>query len=1018
MKPMKLHFEPNLDYQLQAIEAVCGLFHGQETCRTEFTVTRDAAAGQMSLLENDLGIGNRLTLLEEELLANLHAIQLRHGLAPSILLASRDFTVEMETGTGKTYVYLRTVFELNKRYGFTKFVIVVPSVAIKEGVYHTIETAAEHLRGLYAGAPFDFFIYDSAKLGQVRNFATSPQIQIMVMTVGAINKFGDEQQAQAEEADEAARREKSKNVMYRPSEKTGGEKPIDLIRVTRPLLIVDEPQSVEGGLNGKGKKAMERMNPLCNLRYSATPKEAHHMVFKLDAVDAYERKLVKQIEVAAASVEGGHNKAYVRFIAPVSRGKSVVGAKVELDSATAHGVARQTVTVAPLDKLEEVTKREIYRDHIIGQDIRDAKDDKFMELRYPGGEEYLRPGQAYGDVDALAVQRQMIRRTIKEHLDKEKRFRPQGIKVLSLFFIDSVEKYRKYDADGKPVKGDYTRIFEEEYRRLTKHPDYQTLFKEVDLTTAAEDVHNGYFSIDRKKVGGKKVEMFKDSRGEGTTRADDDTYSLIMRDKEKLLSFETPLKFIFSHSALREGWDNPNVFQICALREMASEQQRRQTIGRGLRLCVNQNGERLRGFERNTLTVIATESYEQFAEKLQKEIEDETGIRFGIVETHQFAGVTATGADGEPVPLGFEQSKVLWEHLRMAGLVNAQGKVQDTLRQRLKDGTLTLPEPFAAQLPQVKEILRKLAGRLEIKNANERKQVKTRQAVLQSEDFKALWERIKYKTTYRVQFDNEALLAACIEAIKAPNFAITKTRLQWRKADLAIGRSGVDAKETITSAPATLDEGDIELPDILTDLQDKTQLTRRSIHRILVDSGRLDDFKRNPQQFIELAAEVINRSKRLALVDGIKYQRIGAEDYYAQRLFETEELVGYLKSMVDVYKSVHEQVIYQSGTERTFAEQLEMNEAIKVYAKLPGWFRVPTPLGPYNPDWAVLAEKDGAEHLYFVVETKSGLFTDDLRDKEAGKIECGRAHFRALAVRESPARYVVARNLDDVFSST
>ena len=874
------------------------------------------------------------------------------------------------------------------------------------------------LKGLYAGAPFDFFVYDSAKLGQVRNFATSPQIQIMVMTVGAINKFGDEQQAQTEEADEAARREKSKNVMYRPNEKTGGEKPIDLIRATRPILIVDEPQSVEGGLDGKGKKAMERMHPLCNLRYSATPKEAHHMVFKLDAVDAYERKLVKQIEVAAASVEGGHNKAYVRFIAPVSRGKSVVGAKVELDIATAHGVARQTVTVAPLDKLEEVTKREIYRDHIIGHDIRDAKDDKFMELRYPGGEEYLRPGQACGDVDALAVQRQMIHRTIKEHLDKEKRLRPQGIKVLSLFFVDAVEKYRQYDAGGHPVKGDYARIFEEEYRRLAKHSDYQTLFKEVDLATAAEDVHNGYFSIDRKKVGGKTVEMFKDSRGEGTTRADDDTYSLIMRDKEKLLSFETPLKFIFSHSALREGWDNPNVFQICALREMASEQQRRQTIGRGLRLCVNQHGERLRGFESNTLTVIATESYEQFAEKLQKEIEDETGIRFGIVETHQFAGVTATGADGQPVPLGFDQSKVLWEHLRIAGLVNAHGKVQDKLRKALKNGTLTLPEPFAAQLPQVKEILRKLAGRLEIKNADERKQVKTRQAMLQGEDFKALWERIKYKTTYRVQFDNEALLATCIQAIKVPNFAITKTRLQWRKADLAIGRSGVDAKGTVTSAPVTLDEGDIELPDILTDLQDKTRLTRRSIHRILVDSGRLDAFKRNPQQFIDLAAEVINRSKRLALVDGIKYQRIGVEDYYAQQLFETEELVGYLKSMIDANKSVHEQVIYQSGTERTFAEQLEMNEAIKVYAKLPGWFRVPTPLGRYNPDWAVLVEKDGAERLYFVVETKSGLFTDDLRDKEEAKIECGRAHFKALAVRESPARYIVARTVDDVLSST
>jgi len=613
----------------------------------------------------------------------------------------------------------------------------------------------------------------------------------------------------------------------------------------------------------------------------------------------------------------------------------------------------------------------------------------------------------------MAVQREMIHRTIKEHLEKEKRLAPRGVKVLSLFFIDAVEKYRQYDAEGNSVKGVYARIFEEEYRRLARHPDYQSLFKEVDLTTAAEDVHKGYFSIDRKKVGTKTVEVFKDTRGD--SKADDDTYNLIMRDKETLLSFSTPLKFIFSHSALREGWDNPNVFQICALREMGSEQQRRQTIGRGLRLCVNQDGERLRGFEVNTLTVIATESFEMFAEKLQKEIEDETGIRFGIVEAHQFAGVTTTGADGQAAPLGFDQSKVLWEHLRAAGLVNAQGKVHDTLRQQLKDDTLTLPEPFAAQVAQVKAILRKLAGRLEIKNADERRQVKTRQAVLQGDDFKALWERIKYKTTYRVQFDNEAMLATCIEALKGGP-PVAKTRLHWRKADLAIGRSGVDATQTVTSAPVTLDESDIELPDILTDLQDKTQLTRRSIYRILVESSRLDDFKRNPQQFIELATEIINRSKRLALVDGIKYQRIGAEDYYAQQLFETEELVGYLKSMIDANRSVYEQVIYQSGPERTFAEQLEKNEAIKVYAKLPGWFRVPTPLGPYNPDWAVLVERDGAERLYFVVETKSSLFTDDLRDKESAKIKCGAAHFKALKVSESPAEYVVASSLDDVLA--
>lgn len=695
---MKLHFEANLGYQLQAIDAVCDLFRGQDICRTEFTVTRSSLREQLSLpVENDLGIGNRLLLQKEDLLNNLNAVQLRNGLAPSTDLTSRDFTVEMETGTGKTYVYLRTAFELNKRYGFTKFVIVVPSVAIKEGVFHTLQTAAEHLKGIYGGEPFDYFIYDSAKLGQVRNFATSPQIQIMVMTVGAINKFGDEQQAQREETDDTARREKAKNVMYRPSEKTGDEKPIDLIRATRPILIVDEPQSVEGGLDGKGKQALERMHPLCTLRYSATPKQAYHMVFKLDAVDAYERKLVKQIEVAAAAIKDGHNKPFVRLLS-VSNKRGTITAKVELDVRAGTGVSRREVSVQSGHLLEMITERALYRDFRVGE-IRVAKGEEFLELHYPSGERSLSIGEACGDVEPLAIQRQMIRRTIKEHLDKELRLRPRGIKVLSLFFIDAVENYRRYDAEGNPVKGDYALMFEEEYRRLIVHPDYHTLVQEVEMSTAAEEVHNGYFAIDKKKVGGRTIEVFKDSKGEGTTKADDDTYNLIMREKERLLSLKTPLKFIFSHSALREGWDNPNVFQICTLRQMASEQQRRQTIGRGLRLCVNQLGERQRGFETNTLTVIANESYEQFAENLQKEIESETGIRFGIVESHQFAALLTSGADGQPAPLGLEQSKLLWDSLKTAGFVNAQGKVQDALRTALNTNTLTLPEPFTALLP-------------------------------------------------------------------------------------------------------------------------------------------------------------------------------------------------------------------------------------------------------------------------------------------------------------------------------
>ena len=990
---MKLHFEPDLDYQLQAIEAVCDLFRGQEICRTEFTVTRDVMDPQvrMSFAESDLGFGNRLTLLDDELLKNLGDIQLRNGLAPSNSLKSGDFTVEMETGTGKTYVYLRTIFELNKRYGFTKFVIVVPSVAIKEGVYKSLQITEEHFKGLYGGVPFDYFLYDSAKLGQVRSFATSPQIQIMVVTVGAINK-------------------KDVNNLYKDSEKVGGEKPIDLIKATRPIVIVDEPQSVDGGLSGAGKTALDAMNPLCTLRYSATHVDKHHMVYRLDAVDAYERRLVKQIEVASATVEDAHNKPFVRLVS-VSNRRGSISAKVELDVQAAGGVQRREVTVQDGDNLEQTTGRAIYADCRIGE-IRVARDNEFIELRVPGGEQFLQPGQAWGDVDALAVQREMIRRTIREHLDKEKRLRPQGIKVLSLFFIDEVARYRQYDADGNAVKGDYARIFEEEYRRAAGLPDYRTLFQEVDLTRAAEEVHNGYFSID-KKGGWTDTEENNQANRDSAERA----YNLIMKEKEKLLLFETPLKFIFSHSALKEGWDNPNIFQICTLRDIQSERERRQTIGRGLRLCVNQNGERLRGFEINTLTVTAMERYELFAENLQKEIEADTGIRFGIVEPHEFAAIVIAAPDGTIRRLGVEHSKELWDHLRTAGHIDAHGKVQDSLKQALRDNTLTVTGAFAPQLGQITAVLKKLAGRLDIKNADERRQVRSRQAVLHSPEFKALWDRIKDKTTYRVQFDNENLIESCVRALReAP--AIPRTRLQWRKANIAIGKAGVEATERDGAATVVLDEADIELPDVLTELQDRTQLTRRTIYRVLTGSGRLDDFKRNPQAFIELAGEAINRCKRLAVVDGIKYQRLGDEHYYAQELFEQEELTGYLKNLLEVEKSVYEQVVCDSGPERDFAADLERNNAIKVYAKLPGWFTVPTPLGSYNPDWAVLVEKDGAERLYFVVETKGSLFADDLREKEGAKISCAKAHFDALRVKEAPAKYLVARSVDDVLTNT
>lgn len=1005
---MKLHFESDLDYQHVAIEAVCDLFRGQEINRTEFTVTRRPRAlpdatgqaaidlgaftgvqGELGLVENELGIGNRLTLLDDEIIGNLKDIQLRNGLPPSGSLASGDFTVEMETGTGKTYVYLRTIFELNKRFGFTKFVIVVPSVAIKEGVYKTLQITEEHFKSLYSGQPYDYFLYDSAKLGQVRNFATSPTIQIMVVTVGAINK-------------------KDVNNLYKDSEKTGGEAPIDLIRATHPVIIVDEPQSVDGGLQGSGKQALQAMHPLCTLRYSATHADKHHMVYRLDAVDAYERKLVKQIEVASLEVEGGHNKAYLRFLSASNKGGTVT-ARIEIDAQQGGQVRRKEIVVQDGDDLEDLTGRALYKDCRIGE-IRVGGDGSLLEVKAAGSESFLSVGEAIGDVDADAIKRLMIRRTIQEHLEKEKRLAPLGIKVLSLFFIDAVDHYRSYDDHGNTVKGKYATMFEEEYRRAAKLPEFSSLFKEVDLTSEAEEVHDGYFSIDRNKRWTDTAENNQANR-DSAERA----YSLIMKDKEKLLSFDTKLKFIFSHSALKEGWDNPNVFQICALREMGTERERRQTIGRGLRLCVNQQGERLRGFEINTLTVIATESYEAFADNLQKEIEADTGIRFGIVEPHQFAAIPFQQEDGTPAMLGFDHSTAIHDYLKSEGFIDAKGKVQDKLRTALKEGSLTLPAEHAPHLPQVKEVLRKIAGRLDIKNADERVTVKTRQAVLHSAEFQALWDRIKHKTTYRVHFDNAKLIEDCAKAI-ASGPPIAKARVTIRTADLAIGQGGVLATETSTSAPMAIEEGDIALPDVLTELQDRTQLTRKSLVTILTECGRLADFKRNPQAFIELAGEIINRTKRLALVDGIKYQRVGSEHFFAQELFEQEELTGYLKNMLkDTQKSVFEHVVYDSGgVERTFAEQLEKNEAVKVYAKLPGWFKVPTPLGNYNPDWAVLVQVDDEERLYFVVETKGDLFNDALRGNEAAKIACGEAHFKALAVEANPARYVKATKIDDL----
>ncbi len=968
---MKLQFDKNLEYQQQAIASVVDLFNGQTPMQTNFTVS--AYNGQIGLFDTGNGIGNRLELDEEEILKNLQEVQLRNGLPQTKTLkaGNYDFDIEMETGTGKTYVYLRTILELHKNYGFSKFIIVVPSIAIKEGVYKSLQITEEHLKGLYDNTIYNYFIYDSSNLEQVRSFAVSNNIEIMVINIDAFRRsFSD------------PTKESKANIIHRTNDRLNGMKPIELIQETRPFVIIDEPQSVD--TTPKSKEAIKSLNPLCTLRYSATHVEKHNLVYKLDAVDSYNLGLVKQIEVAGFATKDYHNNAYLKLLS-VNNKKTPITARIEMDVKDNKGqVKRTAVTVKRGDDLYDKSKgRDVYEGYIISEIYCEEGNEYVAFTSKP---DILRIGKPIGDVDDLAVKEQMIRKTIEEHLNKELVLNKQGVKVLSLFFIDRVANYRYYDENGNPQKGIYATLFEKHYNDLIRQPKYNTLFKDIDLDTAAEEVHNGYFSADKKGV-------LKDTNG--STQDDEDAYSLIMKDKERLLSFDTKLRFIFSHSALREGWDNPNVFQICTLNETKSEVKKRQEIGRGLRLCVNQDGERLQGFSINTLTVMANESYEEFAEALQKEYETDTGIRFGIVESHLFANIPVKQEDGSVKYLGQQASEAIFKGFLDNGYIDEAGKVQDKLKVAIKDNSLVVPVEYEALKPEISALARKVCGGLNIKNNDDRKPIKLNKQVYLDPEFKNLWDRIKYKTTYSVDFDSEELIEDCCKAMQS-SLSVSSAKLIYTKAGLDISAGGIVAEESDRYAVG-LDNVQESLPDIIAYLQNETNLTRKTIVEILLRSKTLHLFKKNPQRYMEQVAQIITAKMRHMIVDGIKYTKIGDDEYYAQELFETEELSGYLyKNMIESRKSVYEYVVYDSANEENFAKSFEQNERVKMYAKLPSWFAIPTPLGSYNPDWAVLIEVDGKDKLYFVLETKGDITFDALRPKESAKIICGKKHFEAL----------------------
>lgn len=863
---MKLSFESNLPYQQEAIKSITDLFEGQPLEDSSFKFLFQEE-GQLDLIN---GISNNLALSEEQILANLQSIQANNEISVSTALDGMHFSVEMETGTGKTYVYLRTIYELNRLYGFKKFVIVVPSIAIREGVLKNLQITHSHFQTLYDNVPVNFQVY--SKVSALRGFATNNNIEILVINIDSFAK--------------------DENIINKKNDRLNGQRPVEFIQATRPIVIVDEPQNME---TAKRIAAIDNLKALCTLRYSATHRNQYNLTYSLNPVKAYDLGLVKQIEVDSIIEEDAFNDAFVSLDS-VTATKSKVSAKVSIYINENGGVKKRTVPVAVGKDLYDLSnQREIYADGYIVEEI-----DAINQCITLSNGNLLYKGDSQGGLTEEIMKFQ-IRKTIEEHLKKEKRLNKRGIKVLSLFFIDKVANYHQsYDAAGNPVKGKFAQWFEEIYLEFISKP----AFKELDRFKV-DETHKGYFSIDNK---GK----IKDTSGE--TKADDDTYNLIMRDKEKLLGLDNPLRFIFSHSALREGWDNPNVFQICTLNETKSEIKKRQEIGRGLRLAVDQTGKRTHDPNINRLTVIANESYDDFAKALQKEIEDDCGVSF--------------------------------------------------------------------------------SGR--IKNRGKRTPIKYRKGFEADPRFLEIWAKLKKKTTYRVYYKTPELIALAAKSIKglpkikAPS--IRSTKVQINMTDEGVGT--MYAGNKVESF-----EYSWKIPDVLGYIQNRTELTRATIQAILSASGRVSDILINPQLFLDLCTQEILKTLNALMIDGIKYQKIAGSEY-EMKLFEAQELEVYLNEfsfkVSDPTKTIYEEFVpLDSGVESKFAQDCESSDQIKFYFKLPSWFKIPTPIGTYNPDWALVFEDDNK--IYFVAETKdTGTPQVDLSklgSDEQMKIKCGKAHF-------------------------
>lgn len=1002
---MKLQFKVQ-QYQTDAVDAVVETFAGQpkhDGISYRIDPGKVGSVTAPALFEAverpDAGLRNaEIVLSSAQLLENVHAVQRSRNLPLSAKLASSaaapgapNLDVEMETGTGKTYVYIKTIMELHKRYGWSKYIVVVPSVAIREGVKKSFDVTAEHFQQLYGTKPRSF-MYNSSQLHELERFSSDAGVQVMIINIQAFNATGKDNRRIYDELDDFQSR-----------------RPIDVISANRPIVIIDEPQKIGAP---KSLEALSRFNALMLLRYSATHKVDHTKVHRLDALDAYNQKLVKKIAVRGITVKGLAGSTAYLYLDAIEIAKGAKPrARLEIEVQTATSIRRQVKRLDVGANLHDVSNGiETYRGLFITEI--DANRD-VIEL---SSGDVVAAGQlADRDVTEETKRRIQIREVVRAHLDKERELFSQGVKVLSLFFIDEVAKYRDYSRQD--TLGDYARVFEEEYAAIRDEvlgelaidaatEEYQTYLRRDDV----RQVHEGYFSIDKKtkhQIDGK-VSRRGDDKGQST---DADAYDLILKDKERLLSFAEPVRFVFSHSALREGWDNPNVFVMGMLKKSDNTVSRRQEIGRGLRLSVDQHGERMDNpvtvHDINELTVVTDESYTDFVTGLQREISESLAARPRKASVAFFVGKTIQTPSGELV-IGEAVAQALYKYLTKNEYVNDDNTIADAYKQAKKEGTLAAPtsEVLKSIIDFVWPLIDVLYLDLPVPTDDRKpKKIPLNEANFARKEFQELWGRINHRAVYQVEFDSAELIRKAIAHldrhlnVAALQYVVRagRQREQLKTDDLTSSGSGFAMQTTQTHTETVNAHSQVKY-DLLGEITEKTQLTRRTVAAILsgITPGTFAKFRLNPEQFITEAARLINEQKATVIVEHLTYDAL--EDRFDSAIFtENQTAQDFSKAGAKLKKHIYDYVVTGSKVERKFVTELDTSHEVAVYAKLPRGFFVPTPVGDYNPDWAIAFTEGSVKHLYFVADTKGSLSTLQLKGVEDAKIECARKFFASLS---------------------